>query len=303
VVQAGIAAGAQQTAELQRQLGTVDPAAAAPYLGRYANEVLGEVEIALGDGPLILDAGDFRAELRPLRDTGGTTFLTADLPLAGPATVTFARDGGTPAMTFTDPMTGETYAFAFVGATQGAIPAPFPTAPDPAECTVAPRPIEDVVAVVGTPVAGAAAPVAASPTPFAVPAGTPADPATTEAAVATLRQVFACTNAGDFLRVYALFTDDFVRDFFAGTPITPEVEAFLTAPPQPLPADQQRVIVRVGEVLLLADGRVGVPIVLDEPSDPRTEEPDYAILELVGGRWLVDEIHEDPAASAATPAA
>ncbi len=188
-------------------------------------------------------------------------------------------------------------------AAQDAAPAPYPVAPDPAECTVAPRPIEEVVAVVGTPAAGAAAPAAASPEPFVIPPGEPADAETAEAAVATLRQVFACANAGDVLRVSALFTDDYVRTFFAGSPITPEVEAFLSAPPQPLPADQRRVIVRVGAAQRLADGRVGVPIVLDEPSDPRTEEPDYAILELVGGRWLVDEIHEDPAASAATPAA
>ena len=40
----------------------------------------------------------------------------------------------------------------------------------------------------------------------------------------------------------------------------------------------------------------------DEPDDPRAEEPDYAILEEVDGRWLVDEIHEDPAPAAATPA-
>ncbi len=188
-------------------------------------------------------------------------------------------------------------------AAQDATPAPFPVAPDPAECTITPRPIEDVVAVVGTPAAGAATPVAASPTPFVVPAGEPAAPEIAAAAVATLRQVLACANAGDFLRVYALFTDDYVRAFFAGTPITPEVEAFLSAPPQPLPAEELRIIVRFGEVQRLADGRIGVPIVLDEPSDPRTEEPDYAILELVDGRWLVDEIHEDPAPAAGTPAA
>ena len=118
VVQAGIAAEAQQTAELQRQLAPVDPAAAAPYLGRYASDVLGEVEIALGEGTLILDAGEFRAELRPLREAGGAdaTYLTSDLPLAGVATVTFARDDGAPVMTFTDPTTGENYAFTFVGA-------------------------------------------------------------------------------------------------------------------------------------------------------------------------------------------
>ena len=32
---------------------------------------------------------------------------------------------------------------------------------------------------------------------------------------------------------------------------------------------------------------------LDEPDDPRTEEPDFVNLERVEARWLVDETHED----------
>jgi hypothetical protein len=30
-----------------------------------------------------------------------------------------------------------------------------------------------------------------------------------------------------------------------------------------------------------------------KPDDPRTEEPDYAILVEAGGRWLVDAVVED----------
>jgi hypothetical protein len=186
---------------------------------------------------------------------------------------------------------------------QVATPAPFPTAPDPAECVVSPRPLEEVVAVVGTPVSGPEE-SAASPTPFVAPVGQPADDETASAVVATLRQVFACTNAGDYLRVFALFSDDFLRDFFVATPMAGEVTALFAAPPQPLPAEQQRIIVRIGKVEMLGDGRAGVVIVLDEPDDPRTEEPDYAILAHIDGRWLVDEIHEDGGATVdiATPA-
>src|SRR3954466_2156631 len=111
-----IAATAQQSAELQHQLDNVDPAAVAPYLGRYTHDVLGEVEISMGDGTLILDAGGFRAKLQPLRDAGSeeTTYLTSDLPLSGVATVTFSDEGGRPVMTFTDPSTGEAYLFTSV---------------------------------------------------------------------------------------------------------------------------------------------------------------------------------------------
>jgi hypothetical protein len=98
-------------------LAPVDPARVAPYLGRYTHDVLGEVNIELGDGTLIFDAGEFRAELWPLRDaqTGETTYVTSDLPLSGVSTVTFAAEGDTPVMTCTDPTTGEAYVFTFIG--------------------------------------------------------------------------------------------------------------------------------------------------------------------------------------------
>ena len=185
---------------------------------------------------------------------------------------------------------------------QTATPAAYPVAPDPAECVVEPAPVEEIAEILGTPVAGAAD----RATPFAPPASEPADAETSAEVVTTLRQVFACANAGDPLRVAGLFTDDFVRTFFGGVPLEDLLD-FLATPPQPLAEDQKRIIVRFGEVQLLPDGRAGVVIVLDEPDDPRTEEPDFAILERVEGRWLVDELHEDGGAVATpttgTPAA
>jgi hypothetical protein len=170
---------------------------------------------------------------------------------------------------------------------QMATPAAYPVAPEPAACVVAPVPVDEIVRIMGTPVTSLA-----SPTSFVIPEGEPADAETASEVVAALYQVFACANAGDAPRFASLYTDDFLRVFFAGVP-TAELIAFLSAPPQPLSDDQKRTIVRIGEVQRHADGRAGVLIVLDEPDDPRTEEPDYVLLERVGDRWLVDEIHED----------
>jgi hypothetical protein len=168
-------------------------------------------------------------------------------------------------------------------------PAAYPRIPAPEECNVQPVSIEEVSEILATPIAA----TSASPAPFAIPAGKLADGETATEVVAVLHQVFACTNAGDYLRVYAFFSDNFVRDFFAGTSLTADVVALLTAPPQPLPEDQRRIIRDVGPVRRLADNRAGVLVVLDEPDDPRREEPDYVILKQVAGRWFVDEIHED----------
>jgi hypothetical protein len=179
---------------------------------------------------------------------------------------------------------------------QTAIPAAYPVAPDPSECIGEPASPDEIVAVLATPVAEPPG----SPAPFVRPAGEPADAEISAEVIATLRQVFACANAGDALRVASFYTDDFVRDFFGGVH-TEDLLEFLTIPPQPLPDDQKRIIIRFGEVQLLPDGRAGVVIVLDEPEDPRTEEPDYAILKRVEWRWLVDELHEDAGAEG-TPA-
>jgi hypothetical protein len=181
-----------------------------------------------------------------------------------------------------------------------ASPAAYPMAPDPADCIVAPRSIESVTAVVGTPAADDPA-AGASPTPFVRPEGEPADAATTTAVTSILHQLFACANGGDFLRVFALYTDDFLRDFLAGTPVNDEVIALFTASPVPLPEQELRVIIRFGDVQILPDGRAGVVVVLDEPDDPRTEEPDYVILKRDGDHWLIDEVIEDGGMEA-TPA-
>jgi hypothetical protein len=175
---------------------------------------------------------------------------------------------------------------------QDATPAGYPLTPDPADCRVEPRPIESVVAVVDTPIVREAG-TATNPPPFVRPQGEPADDATTEAVVATVHELFACANAGDFLRIYAHFTDEYLHVFLAGTPMNDEVIAYFTASPVPLPDVERRIIVRLGEVQLLPDGRAGLVVVLDEPDDPRTEEPDYIFLEQVGDRWLVDEVVED----------
>jgi hypothetical protein len=179
---------------------------------------------------------------------------------------------------------------------QKATPAAYPVAPDPSECVIDPAPIEEIAAILGTPVAEPAV----SPSPFVPPASQPADPETSAKVVATLRQIFACANAGDPLRFSSLFTDDFVRNFFADVPLEDLLD-FLAIPPKPLPENQERIIIRFGEVQLLPDGRAGVVVVLDEPDDPRIEEPDYAILEQEEDRWLVDELHEDRGLTATSP--
>lgn len=90
-----------QTAAFAAQIGDqVDAAAISPFLGRYTNPDLGEVTLTLEDDALMLDAGEFRSQLLPLRgpDSQAQGYLIVDPPLAG-LNVTFADEGGQPTLT------------------------------------------------------------------------------------------------------------------------------------------------------------------------------------------------------------
>ena len=56
----------EQLVELNAKiLDSVDPDTVTPYVGVYTNDALGEIAIALDDGVLTLDAGEFVMELLP----------------------------------------------------------------------------------------------------------------------------------------------------------------------------------------------------------------------------------------------
>ena len=182
----------------------------------------------------------------------------------------------------------------------------FPMTPDPAECTVEPRPVEEFVAI-----AAAATPVAAAAArreTVEVPVGPLADADTVAGVTATVREVFACFNAGDIRRAFSLLTDEAIRGFAEEDPIpAEELRGFLGATPAAVPAAGRSTILAVTDVVLLADGRVGA---LVASTDPLAEEEEtttvHLTFERADGRWLVDdfvEFHTHPEeAGEATPA-
>jgi CubicO group peptidase (beta-lactamase class C family) len=118
-----------QIAELRAQLRLVDPAAVSPYLGRYANPALGEVELEIQNGRLVFDAGEIRSELRPRMDDAGqvVAYFFTDPPLAGAPVPVTLRQGpdGRPEMEATVEGEGEeTYVFTLLESSPVATPAP-----------------------------------------------------------------------------------------------------------------------------------------------------------------------------------
>jgi plastocyanin len=173
---------------------------------------------------------------------------------------------------------------------------------DPAECQVEPRPIEEIEQLVGT------ASEEADATPDAAQAGSmegeDADEATVQAVTQTYRELVACLNAGEFLRIYALYTDDYLRRTLADSGMDLQQ---LQATPAP---DRQETtaLVGVSEVRQLAGGRVTVRV--ETTSSPEgTASAVQSVLEqvedhfLIADETVVDAAAATPQASGATPAA
>ena len=164
-------------------------------------------------------------------------------------------------------------------------------------CTGEPRSADDLLALWyapdGTPIGSWATPVADEElTEITIPIGAPADDATTAAVTAVVEEVFACFDAGDSLRAFALFTDDLAA-MFGPEPGTSfeDAQAFVTAPAEPAPPGEESEIVAVTNAVTLADGRVGAFVI---ERFGGIVSASYAIFEQDGDQWLVDEVIEFP---------
>jgi plastocyanin len=173
---------------------------------------------------------------------------------------------------------------------------------DPAECQVEPRAIEEIQQLVGT------AGEEADATPDAAQAGSmegeDADEATVQAVTQTYRELVACLNAGEFLRVYALYTDDYLRRTLNESGIDVEQIQATPAPDQ----QEMTALVGVSEVRQIAGGLVTARV--ETTSSPEgTSSVIQGVLEPVENRYLIadetviDAAAATPAAGAATPAA
>ena len=181
-----------------------------------------------------------------------------------------------------------------------------------AGCTVEPRDVEELIGFYfgpeGTPLPTPTAATVASEAEL--PQGEPVDPAVEEAVNATVAELFACFDAGQYARGFALMTDDLARQF--GPDVnnpdedTPEeVRALLEAqlagtPVVDEPEMEQGASTDVGrgrDVRALEGGRVGGVWTIQGDAV-------FFVLEQQDDRWVVDEvidIVENNASASGTP--
>lgn len=162
---------------------------------------------------------------------------------------------------------------------------------DPAACTVAPRPVEDLVAIMAegmtTPRATDIEHLTGQNPPSG---GVAADAAVVSAVTETLEEFAACANSGDFLRISALWTDDLLRQVYgglagmgSGQSLTAEaIEEQLAVAATPTP-DQWQALQSVSDVKVLSDGRI---VALARIGDTAT----HCVLKKSGDHYLIDGI-------------
>lgn len=76
----------------------VDAEEVAPYLGRFANDALGEIRFSMEGDQLVMDAGEFQSEIRPMLNRQGEfeAYVTYGVPIAGMPLEFELDDGGEP---------------------------------------------------------------------------------------------------------------------------------------------------------------------------------------------------------------
>lgn len=181
---------------------------------------------------------------------------------------------------------------------QEATPETVPIAPDPAECQVSPRTVDEILAIAATPSAAAATPPPGRST-VADQDNEPADAETVAAVTATVREIVACGNANKTFSVLAFYTDGFLgRIFPPGGEVVGDPNAIEATPRARL---NRLALAAVRDVTLLSDGRVSAIVEVGAIAALDDITPDLLIFALVDGRYRVDEVIAGGAVGMPTP--
>ena len=162
--------------------------------------------------------------------------------------------------------------------------------PDPTDCQVEPRTVDELTALIqeaATPVADAS-PVG-GPDEAALEGAEPADEETVAEINATWREFIACVNANDFLRMFALVSDDKLRRDFAedlAGATEEQLIAFFAAAPVALEPEMRAPFIPLSEMQVLEDGRV----LAVGPGE--SGQGEILIFVREDNRWLIDDQYD-----------
>jgi hypothetical protein len=135
--------------------------------------------------------------------------------------------------------------------------------PIPSGCTVAPRSFASISALLATPAADQAA---ESGIPMM---GEPLQPEEWTAVASAVKQFVDCANAGEPLRVYALYSDAYLLSLLSRErPLLDQDRYDALATPIPATPEQQATITDIEGGRRFADGTFGVNVTISYPNIP-----------------------------------
>jgi hypothetical protein len=167
---------------------------------------------------------------------------------------------------------------------------PVPKAPDPAICTLNPLTPDDLQRIAGA----TATPVPTS-TPITgnivLPDGEELFTSEREEVEKDILRAIACVNTGEPLKALAAYTDTWIGGFLlAQGGLDDELIAGLQVD-RDLQPEQYLQVNSFGDAARLADGRVAVVVVGDDPTDDLEPRPRlFVMAEVKPGRFLIDEV-------------
>lgn len=139
-------------------------------------------------------------------------------------------------------------------------------------CLIAPRTLRQIRSLAAQPLGRA--------TPMSAVEG-PVDQAVVDELWATVREVVACSNAGDILRRLALYSDQRIHSAYPKGP-TRDLK-WLAKHADAVPRSERVALIRLDKIALLADGRATAVATVKNPS-----ETVRLVFAKQGDRWLID---------------
>lgn len=178
------------------------------------------------------------------------------------------------------------------GGTLVAAPAtPIPDVPPPDLCTVEPLAFDELNAIIED----GDATRAAGPTPAqagrdgVVPSGTPAASDDEDAIRSVVREYVACQNAGQLLRAYALYSDEYLARLFLRQGLWGRAAYDGLATPMPNDAADRSKLHEIRDVRILPDNRVGATVTISYASIPMPKTFFFTFVR-IGDGWAIDDI-------------
>jgi hypothetical protein len=150
-------------------------------------------------------------------------------------------------------------------------------------CTVEPRTFAELSAL-------ANAPLTPTPPPVSMTIGEPISSEVANEIQTTVQRFIDCSNSGEPLRVFALYTDRYLQQLLTlERPLIDQARYDSLATPIPASAGDEATLIHITKARRLLDGRAGAEVTISYPSIPTTKTFFFTFV-ITSDGLLIDDI-------------